>query len=79
MSHSEDIFVRRFGVQPARVTPLKSSDGLAPALEMQRGGGSSEKMFFPKKLKKLTPSLYRALGDMIFLLAVQAFEGDIEV
>lgn len=31
-------------------------------------------MFFPKKLKKLTLSLFSALGDMIFLLAVQAFE-----
>lgn len=34
---------------------------------------------FPEMLKKLTLSLYSVLSDMIFLLAVQPFEGDIEV
>lgn len=77
MSHSEDIFVREFGVHPAKITPLKSWD-LAPALKKQ-GGVLPKNMFFPKKLKKLTSSLYSALGDMIFLLAVQPFQGDIEV
>lgn len=39
MSLSEDIFfVGEFGVQPAKLTPLKSWD-LAPALKTQGGGG----------------------------------------
>lgn len=49
MSHSEDIFffVGEFGVQPAKLTPLKSWD-LAPALKTKGGGSSSEKMYFPR-------------------------------
>lgn len=79
MSHSEDIFVSEFGVHPAKLTPLKSWD-LALALKTQRrGGGVLLKRCFSQEVKRSDPSLCGALGDMIFLLAAQAFEGDIEV
>lgn len=52
MSHSVDIFVRQFGVQPTKMTPLKSGDR-ALALKTQ-GRGSSEKMF-SQEVEKADP------------------------
>lgn len=70
-------FVGEFGVQPAKLTPLKSWD-LAPALKTKGGGGVLLKRCISQEVEIADP-LSAVPSVTYFFLAVQAFEGDIEV
>lgn len=78
MSHSEDIFVERVWSSPCKTDPPKVL-GSCTGFEDAEEGGVLLKRCFSQEVKRSDPSLCSALGDMIFLLAAQAFEGDIEV